>query len=93
MSKNVEKRVKAQAALARENRRMLLRRWSAKARCNRTQKVAYRLWGGLRPCLTKVEASSLLIAWAHAEGDEGPRELDGLVRGMVGRVNRLRSRP
>lgn len=84
MSSKLETGVRKRIVFAAENRRMLLRRWAAKARCSRTQKTAYRLWNSLRQWLTRAEANALLIAWAHAEGDEGPRELDGLVVKFAG---------
>ena len=77
-----EKTAAKKPSLAAENRAALIRRFGAKARCAHSQKSAYRLWRCIIDAryVSSRDVSRLSVAWAHAKAEEGPAELDALVK-------------
>ena len=64
----------------------LLRVFAAKARCSHTQRRADECWRELEQRLYADELTVLSIAWSHALSDEGPAELDAVVRTLVAKL-------
>jgi hypothetical protein len=71
-------------SLATLNLAMLVRRFGAKARCIHSYRSASKLWMQIVDSrLTSKNVMRLSVAWAHARGDEGPAELDGIVKELT----------
>ena len=63
---------------------MAIRRFGAKARCAHSQRSAHNAWNDLVGYgVSEKDLARLMVAWSHAKAEEGPAELDALVKELT----------